>query len=612
MLKKLVVFILLFPALSWAAPAPENILGKSCLTAYQTKYKKLKQHKAFVYVREEKTGKDRCQWHYGAKDVETAKKEAIKSCAKHQLNAECLVVDADDDYLVKDGDFSLITPADKTPLSESQKEALVAEAKQLILGNCLPFYETHLKDKEHRVFTYSLDTDGKYACGKSFGDNLQSVTQSALTACKRNKAKRGKKAPKSNCRVYAENKNILLNASDFGVNVTPKSDKYLSSEEYGVYLNQGREIINEGPCLFQLKYYLRGSQHQAFYLANDKAGKQACGRAEGAFSPEIADSEALKKCQANVKKNKLKASCKLYARNFEIVGKPADFGIVMGEEDYKKAIFKGNLVKIKQYVETGADVNMMAKDGMSPLFIAVAKGDEAFFQTLVDKGGNLQHKAKDGSNLLLAATLGENPNIIRYLLVKGLDINAKGAKGNTPLHAAFKVYNKYLIGLLMQEGADATIKNDDGKTGNDLAKRMKLNLDSQKTLDIKRIDNGCTPVFEAAKYGDLIGIQKLATLKADMNIVCKYGMSSLSIAKNNETFIKELVKLGADVNAQDEDGETPLMNTASHGMKDALSKSKLLLSLGADKSLKDKTGKTAYQRIKDKRTSSEELKALLK
>ncbi len=612
MLKKLIVLILLFPALSWAAPAPENIMAKSCLDDYQTTYKTLKKHKAFVYSREEETGKDRCQWHYGGKDVETAKKEALKSCAKLQLNAECFVVDADDEYLVKDGNYSLITPADKTPLSKEQKEALVAEAKKLILGNCLVFYETYLEDKEHKVFTYSLDVDGKYACGKSFGDNLQAVKQSALQACKTNKAKRGKNAPKSDCKVYAENKEILLSASDFDISITLKSDKYLSSEEYTRYLNQAREIVNAGPCLYQIKYYLRGSQHQAFYLANDKKGKQACGRAEGAFSPEIANDEALKKCQANVKKKKLKASCKLYAKNFEIVGKPEDFGIVMGEEDYKKAIFKGNLVKIKKYVEKGADVNLIGKDGMSPLFIAAGKNDEDFFFELLDKGANLKHKANDGSSLLIAATIGENPNLIRYLLAKGFDVNAKGAKGNTALHVAFKVYNKYLIGLLMQEGADATIKNDSGKTAYDLAKRMKVNLDTLKTLDIKRIDDGCTPVFEAAKYGDVIGIQKLAALKADMNIVCKDGMSSLSIAKNNEKLIKELIKLGADVNAQDEDGESPLMYAASYGMIDASSKAKLLLSLGADKSLKDKTGKTAYQRIKDEKTSSDELKVLLK
>ena len=212
----------------------------------------------------------------------------------------------------------------------------------------------------------------------------------------------------------------------------------------------------------------------------------------------------------------------------------------MGEEDYKKAIFKGNLVKIKKYVDKGSDVNLTSKDGMSPLFIAAAKGDEAFFLKLVDKGGNLQHKANDESSLLIAATIGENPNLIRYLLAKGFDVNAKGAKGNTALHVAFKVYNKYLIGLLMQEGADATIKNDDSKTGHDLAKRMKVNLDTLKTLDIKRIDDGCTPVFDASKYGDVIGIQKLAALKADINIICKDGMSSLSIAKNNEKAYKRI------------------------------------------------------------------------
>ncbi len=612
MLKKLLVFIFLFPLLSGAAPAPESILNSTCLNYYQTKYKTLKQHKAFVYAREKDTGKDRCQWHYGADTVENAKKAALKACAKQQLNAECLIVDADDKYLVKKGDFSLIVPVDKTPLSDTQKEALINQAKAIVRGNCLVFYKGYLKDAEHRVFAYSLDPDGKYACGKSFGNNLKSLKLSALKACNTNKKNRGLNAPKSECKVYAVNKEILLGASDFGVTITPKSDNYLSSEEYSDYLNQAKEIINEGPCLFQFKYYLRGSQHQAFYLANDKKGKQACGRAEDAFTPEIASKEALKNCQASVKKKKLKADCKLYAKNFKIIGKPQDFGIVMGEEDYRNAIFKGNLVKIKKYVEKGFDVNLTAKDGMSPLFITAIKGDDEFFFKLLDKGANLKHKSKDGSSLLIAATLGENVSIIRYLLAEGFDVNAQGVKGNTALHTAFKVFNSYLIALFMQEGADATIKNDEGKSGYDLAKKLKVNLDELKKLDSKHIRNGCTPLFYAAKEGDIVGIRKLFAQGADMNVVCDDGMSPLSLAKNNEKLIKELIKLGADVNAQDEEGETPLMYASSFDMKDALSKSKLLLSLGADKSLKDKTGKTAYQRIKDNKSASDELKALLK
>jgi hypothetical protein len=38
----------------------------------------------------------------------------------------------------------------------------------------------------------------------------------------------------------------------------------------------------------------------------------------------------------------------------------------------------------------------------------------------------------------------------------------------------------------------------------------------------------------------------------------------------------------------------------------------LLLKLGADKSLKDKQGKTAYDEVKDNKSVSEEIKRLLK
>jgi len=475
MFKHLLLVSIFFPLISWAAPAPETVLTDKCLSAYQNKYKNRKVNKAFVYAREEDTGKNRCQWHYGADDVETAKDRALQACAKYQLNAECIFVDVNGEYLVKDGDFTTITPIDKTPLSASAKDALITEASQLLAGNCLAFFEKYLKDKEHRVFAYAIDADGKYACGKSRGGNLVSVRLSALKACDRNIKKRRKKAPKSECRIYAENKSILLNANDYGVTLSEKSTKTLSKEEYDALLNQAQQHINKGPCVFQMKYYLRAKQHQAFFLATDDAGKQSCGWTEGAFSPEIAEKEALEKCKTNVKKQNLKASCELLAKNFEIVAeqkagkvvdqskesdtnvdaeekyviatptpapkpKPVPKKILSPEEQFKQAIFKGDLDKIKSFVETGLDVNTLSKDNISPLFVAAAKGDERFFNQLLEKGADIKHKGEKGSDVLIAATFGANENIINSLIEKAFNVNTQGREGYAPLHLA--VLNK--------------------------------------------------------------------------------------------------------------------------------------------------------------------------
>lgn len=158
MSKKLSYLLFLLPLFLQATVNPENILSTSCLKDYQNTYQKHQKHKAFSYAKEEKTGITRCGWGYGYDNVTDAKKGAMKQCTKHNLNAECKLVDVDGEYLVKKGDFSYIEP--------------VKEAKTLILGNCLPFFKKHLAKKGHKSFAYSLDADGKYACGEASANGV--------------------------------------------------------------------------------------------------------------------------------------------------------------------------------------------------------------------------------------------------------------------------------------------------------------------------------------------------------------------------------------------------------------------------------------------------------
>ena len=615
-MNKLLSIILLFSVLTYAKILPENIMTTSCLNSYKIAYKNHKSHKAFSYARETKTGKDRCGWGYGYNTIEEAKQRAIKQCAKYNLNAECHIVDEDGKFMVKKGDYIFITPLDNTPLTKEEKKSLMTEAKPLVLGNCLPFFKDYLNDKGHKAFAYSLDTDGKYACGKIYQSNTSIIAkEGAIKGCETNKAKRGKNKPKSPCRVYAKANDILLKAEDFGIKLEKKSHKYLSSKEYSVYLNKAKKIINEGPCLFQMKYYLRAEEQQAYFLARDAKGVQACGREEGAFTQKVAKEKALEKCKAMVKKKKLKATCKLFAQNFDFVGKAKDFGIKTGKEDYEHSLHKGNIAKVKEYVADGFDVNMVTKkDNVSPLFLAAGQADKAFFFELIEKGANVKQKVKDGSTLLHAAALGGDPKIIRYLIKKGFDVNAKGTDGMTPLHATLSSLHTYAVGIFMQHGADASIKNDEGISVYEIAKKWKLDVDALKKLDVNKPDHdGTLPLFYAVKKGDREGIKELLALKADINHLDDRNYPALSIGKLED--FEFLIKLGAKVNAKDIDGVTPLMSAANWGfdLDEIYKRVERLLALGVDKKVEDNDGKTAYDRIKDdKRDESKRLKDLLR
>jgi len=239
--------------------------------------------------------------------------------------------------------------------------------------------------------------------------------------------------------------------------------------------------MGDGACLIQMKYYLRGKEQQAYYFAKSD-NKQACGREEDALTLERAKNKAKQNCEKMAKEKKITSECRLIAENFEIIEQKSNSKKSM--KDFKHAIYKANIKKVKEYIALGYDVNTIStKDSITPLFVAAAKGDKEFFFQLLDKKSNINHISKDGSTLLHASIFGKNIEITKYLLKQKFDINKKGFKGNTPLHIAYMSLNKEMVKLLTNAGADKTIKNDKGVAANDLFKMMDINtkdLISQK------------------------------------------------------------------------------------------------------------------------------------
>ncbi len=709
--------LLLLPLITFASVKPENILlSPFCQKGYHNTYKSLPSPKAFSYSRESDTGQDLCNWSYGNATVEEAKTAAMKNCTDSVMKSPCYIIAVDDKFTAKKGQFSPISIPDNASLSQTQLSKLKSEAKTQIAGTCLPFFEKYLAKKGHKAFGYSLDEDGKFACGDMANHwNLDNSKKEALKGCKNHKnllgknaplspcklyavgntivAKKGdfakftapddiplsdsekkaimieakksiignclpffekylnnkghksfayaidpdgkfscgqgskytsqkkanksalkycaegdlKKHPKSPCKVFATGNKILLSLKDYGIEAEEKTDNDLPKEKRKELLHMAETFIDSTPCQSSLRIYLYPHKQQAFYLAVDRDGKQACGWSYAKASIQDAKEKAKAECENHKKKKSMISECKPFFVNFNVINQEKDFGIKRGTDDYINAIFKGNLIKVKEYVAVGMDVNAVSKkDGITPLFLAVAQGDEEFFNLLVKKGADIKHRANDGSSLLMAASLGKNTNIARTLLGKGLDINAKGMQGNTPLHAAFMVFDTYLVGVYMREGADASIKNTKGVSAYDLAKKWKIDIDALKVLDPKKPDHdGTLPLFYAAKAGDVKGIKKLLALKADINNADSDGRSPIGYA--HDSVIAFLIQEGADINHQDTDGDTPLMDNIYEEET-----AKILLKLGADKSIKNKNGETAYDKIKDDKGIDDEFKKLLK
>ena len=280
---------------------------------------------------------------------------------------------------------------------------------------------------------------------------------------------------------------------------------------------------------------------------------------------------------------------------------------------YYAAIRANDLAALQTLVAEGADVNVRDRLGETPLMYAAVVGSLEGMGFLVGKGADVNARNESGATALIwsATDIAK----VRLLLDHGADVNAATRRGRTALLiAALSDGSAEIVRLLLAKGANAkamdafkTTTLRGAAVGND-AETMRLLIEAG--VDVNSADfPGLTPLAMAAGWnGNLRAVELLLAHGAKVNAVSapvmglpskngpsEFGkLTALLMAApfGPPELIARLIEAGADVNAKDVRGMTPLMLAVATDHQDK-AVIRLLLEHGADIQARSNLGETA-------------------
>ncbi len=164
---------------------------------------------------------------------------------------------------------------------------------------------------------------------------------------------------------------------------------------------------------------------------------------------------------------------------------------------------------------------------------------------------------------LIFAIKYNKKEVIETLLLYGANVNIQDREGNTPLHFAIKFRHYELMATLLHYGADITIENSESISSYELATQAEKEMISKiETL----VDTSSHNIFETARLGDLNRLVHSVTNASQLQQTNNEGQSLLHLAilSNNIKIVLYLLNKGVDIDAEDNEGLTPLIIALSH------------------------------------------------
>ncbi|XP_052809885.1 protein phosphatase 1 regulatory subunit 12A-like isoform X9 [Mya arenaria] len=245
--------------------------------------------------------------------------------------------------------------------------------------------------------------------------------------------------------------------------------------------------------------------------------------------------------------------------------------------------------------EVGKDRKVKFQDGC--IFLAAcSSGDCNEVKRLLDRGADINTANIDGLTALHQACIDDNLDMVEFLVEHKADVDVCDNEGWTPLHATASCGFTEIARYLIRMHCNVAAVNNDGDLPYDICEADEMEKLLLQSMEEQGVD------MEAARREEedrmmtdanqwMAAKNKGETLEEDKHP--KTGATALHVAaaKGYVKVIGVLLQAGAEINAKDVDGWTPLHAAAHWGMEESC---KILAENMCDMEAKNNAGQTAF------------------